>query len=132
MPSTAAAPPRRPTRREHRRDGADTKHRILTAAEEVVLRDGVAHLTLDAAAAQAGLSKGGVLYHFPSRDALVAGMVDKIIGEFETDIARHLPVEGSPESDAPARSPAPMCGRPSSRATRMPRAQAGRTGSEPR
>ncbi len=101
MPSTAAAPPRRPTRREHRRDGADTKHRILTAAEEVVLRDGVAHLTLDAAAAQAGLSKGGVLYHFPSRDALVAGMVDKIIGEFETDIARHLPVEGSPESDAP-------------------------------
>jgi len=101
MPPTAAAPPRSPAPRGPHRDGADTKRRILTAAEEVVLRDGVGHLTLDAAAAQAGLSKGGVLYHFPSRDALVAGMVDKIIDDFETDIARHLPVVGSPESGTP-------------------------------
>jgi hypothetical protein len=43
--------------------GADTKRRIVDAAEEVVLRDGVARLTLDAAAAEAGLSKGGILYH---------------------------------------------------------------------
>jgi AcrR family transcriptional regulator len=64
----------------------DTKSRIIDAAEEVVLRDGVARLTLDAAAAGAGLSKGGVLYHFPTRDALVAGMVDKIIEEFDRDI----------------------------------------------
>jgi AcrR family transcriptional regulator len=99
MPPTAAEAPRRPTPRGTPRDGADTKRRILTAAEEVVLRDGVAHLTLDAAAAQAGLSKGGVLYHFPSRDALVAGMVDKIIGDFEADIARHLPIDGSSEAD---------------------------------
>ena len=67
---------------------ADTKRRIIDAAEEVVLRDGVARLTLDAAAAEAGLSKGGVLYHFPTRDALVAGMVDKIIEEFDRDIER--------------------------------------------
>ena len=52
----------------------------------MVLRDGVARLTLDAAAAEAGLSKGGVLYHFPTRDALVAGMVGKIIEEFDRDI----------------------------------------------
>ncbi len=69
--------------------GADTKARIVDAAEEVVLRDGVARLTLDAAAAEAGLSKGGVLYHFPTRDALVAGMVDKIIEAFDEDI-EHL------------------------------------------
>jgi AcrR family transcriptional regulator len=72
------------------RAGGDTKRRILDAAEEVVLRDGVAHLTLDAAATEAGLSKGGVLYHFPTRGALVAGMVAKIIKEFEEDIEREL------------------------------------------
>jgi AcrR family transcriptional regulator len=66
--------------------GSSTKSRIIEAAEDVVLRDGVAHLTLDAAAAQAGLSKGGVLYHFPTRDSLVAGMVDKIIEEFDRDV----------------------------------------------
>ncbi len=76
----------------------DTKSRILNAAEEVVLRDGVARLTLDAAAAEAGLSKGGVLYHFPTRDALVAGMVDKIIEEFERDIDSQLTGAGEPGS----------------------------------
>jgi len=64
----------------------DTKARIIDAAEAVVLRDGVARLTLEAAAAEAGLSKGGVLYHFPTRDALVGGMVGKIIEEFDADI----------------------------------------------
>ena len=70
--------------------GTGTKARIIDAAEEVVLRDGVARLTLDAAAAEVGLSKGGVLYHFPTRDALVAGMVDKIIDEFDRDIEAGL------------------------------------------
>ncbi len=98
MPTAATrrhAAPRGP-----HRDAAGTKRRILTAAEEVVLRDGVVHLTLDAAAAEAGLSKGGVLYHFPSRDALVAAMVAAIIDEFEAAIARHLPADGDEGSGA--------------------------------
>ena len=68
----------------------DTKGRIIAAAEEVVLRDGVAHLTLEATAAEAGLSKGGVLYHFPTRDALVLGMVSKIIDDFDGDIEAEM------------------------------------------
>lgn len=86
--SAARTAPTAPSVRKH---GAGTKRRIIDAAEEVVLRDGVARLTLDAAASEAGLSKGGVLYHFPTRDALVAGMVDKIIEEFDRDIDRLLP-----------------------------------------
>jgi AcrR family transcriptional regulator len=78
--------------------GNRTKDRILDAAEEVVLRDGVARLTLDAAAAESGLSKGGVLYHFPTRDALVAGMVGKIIEEFDEDIESQLDGSGGPGS----------------------------------
>jgi len=75
-----------------------TRARILDAAEEVVLRDGVARLTLDAAAAEAGLSKGGILYHFPTRDALVAGMVAKIIEEFDRDIEERLEHDSEPGS----------------------------------
>jgi AcrR family transcriptional regulator len=77
------------------RGRSDTRARILDAAEEVVLRDGVARLTLDAAAAEAGLSKGGVLYHFPTRDSLVAGMVAKIIEEFDQDIEHRLAADRS-------------------------------------
>ncbi len=80
----------------------DTKSRIIGAAEEVVLRDGVARLTLEAAAAEAGLSKGGVLYHFPTRDALVAAMVDEIIEEFDRDILDHLENDDGPGAFARA------------------------------
>ncbi len=40
---------------------------LLDAAERVVLRDGAGQLTMDAVAAEAGVSKGGVLYAFPSK-----------------------------------------------------------------
>lgn len=65
-----------------------TKDRIVCAAEDVVIRDGVARLTLEAAALEAGVSKGGVLYHFPSRAALVAAMVDRFVVSFDADLDR--------------------------------------------
>jgi AcrR family transcriptional regulator len=68
----------------------DTRDRILAAAEDVVLSDGVARLTLEKAAARAGLSKGGVLYHFPSRSALVAAMVGRLAESFDDALADHL------------------------------------------
>ncbi|MDD2237004.1 MAG: TetR/AcrR family transcriptional regulator [Kiritimatiellae bacterium] len=51
---------------------------ILDAAEAVVQGRGALGLTLDAVAARAGVSKGGLLYHFPSKDALLEAMVARI------------------------------------------------------
>jgi AcrR family transcriptional regulator len=74
----------------------DTRDRIVRAAEDVVIRDGVAHLTLEAAAAEAGVSKGGVLYHFPSRAALVSAMVDRFVVSFDADLDRYGAYGGKP------------------------------------
>jgi AcrR family transcriptional regulator len=74
----------------------DTRDRILFGAEEVVLRDGVAHLTLEAAANEAGVSKGGILYHFPTRAALVAAMVERLSSQFTEDLERHGAGSGLP------------------------------------
>lgn len=60
-----------------------TRERILQAANVVAMRDGVLNLTLEAVAKEAGLSKGGLLYHFPNKDALVTGLVEQYTGEFE-------------------------------------------------
>jgi AcrR family transcriptional regulator len=54
---------------------AALRDRMLDAAEAVVVRQGIANLTLDAVAAEAGVSKGGLLHHFPSKDKLVEAMV---------------------------------------------------------
>lgn len=58
-----------------REDAATLRDRMLDAAEAVVVRQGIANLTLDAVAAEAKMSKGGLLHHFPSKDKLVEGMV---------------------------------------------------------
>jgi len=71
------------------RDATATRERIVRAAEEVVVTDGVACLTLEKAAARAGLSKGGVLYHFRSRADLVAAMVERLAVQFDDGIREH-------------------------------------------
>ncbi|HEY5646378.1 MAG TPA: TetR/AcrR family transcriptional regulator [Pseudomonadales bacterium] len=53
--------------------------RILESAARIVETDGAAHLTIDAVAAAASVSKGGVLYHFPTKQALLEGMLERLI-----------------------------------------------------
>jgi len=53
----------------------DAKARILHAAQALVRDLGVARLTLEATARAAGVSKGGLLHHFASKEALLAGMM---------------------------------------------------------
>jgi AcrR family transcriptional regulator len=56
---------------------------LLDAAIAVIRRDGAAALTLDAVAAEAGVSKGGVLYHFGSKRALIDGLLGRWLDDFE-------------------------------------------------
>ena len=54
---------------------SDARTRILDAAETIVRARGVPGLTLEAAAREAGVSKGGLLYHFASKEALLAALL---------------------------------------------------------
>ena len=58
---------------------------LLRSAATVVAERGYSALTLDAVGAAAGVSKGGLLYHFPSKDALVAGLLETLLTGFEAD-----------------------------------------------
>ncbi|MGW0175830.1 TetR/AcrR family transcriptional regulator [Rhodococcus sp. NPDC003322] len=55
-----------------------TRDRILDALEKLLLTRGLAQVTLESVAAEAGVSKGGLLYHFHSKEALLAGMVRRL------------------------------------------------------
>ncbi|GAA0589314.1 TetR/AcrR family transcriptional regulator [Paenochrobactrum glaciei] len=52
---------------------------ILDAAEQVVLRDGAARLTLDAVAVVAGISKASVIYDYKTKQALIQAVVERWI-----------------------------------------------------
>ena len=56
-----------------------TRARIRVAAAKVIERDGAGNLTLEKVAAEADLSKGGLLYHYPSKDALLQGLLDHLL-----------------------------------------------------
>ncbi|MGO4706232.1 TetR/AcrR family transcriptional regulator [Microvirga sp. 2MCAF38] len=58
-----------------------SREKILDAAAELVSEIGSGRLTLDAVAERAGLSKGGLLYNFPTKDALLQGMIQRMIDE---------------------------------------------------
>ncbi len=75
-----------------------TKEAILDAAEAVLSEQGTQALTLNAVADRAGVSKGGLLYHFPTKDALVREMVARVIREFDDLIASYVASYGG---DAP-------------------------------
>lgn len=60
-----------------------SKDAILDAAEAVVCESGAAHMTLDGVAERAGISKGGLMYSFPSKAALLQGMVGRLIEKIE-------------------------------------------------
>lgn len=80
-------------------EGRDTRSLVLDAAENVVSREGAASLTLDAVAREADISKGGLLYHFPSKAALIEALIVHNAQRFETCIERELAIE----PDAPGR-----------------------------
>ena len=65
---------------------SDTRSRLLAAAAAVIHRDGAQALTLDAVAAEAGVSKGGLLYHFRSKRELLDGLVERWLDDFQHDI----------------------------------------------
>lgn len=72
---------------------------LLDAAERVVLRDGAGQLTIDAVAAEAGVSKGGVLYAFPSKDALIDAIFGRVFAAMDAIAAEFLAKAGeTPEN----------------------------------
>jgi AcrR family transcriptional regulator len=64
----------------------DTRAKLLDAVATVIRRDGPQALTLDAVAAAAGVSKGGLLYHFRSKRELLDALVARWLDEFQQDI----------------------------------------------
>lgn len=64
---------------KEKRTSQDTRQLILSAAGKVVLEQGASRMTLEAVAKQAGVSKGGLLYHFPSKEDLIEGMIQHMV-----------------------------------------------------
>jgi len=69
----------------HIRGRKSSRERILDAAAELVSEIGSGRLTLETVAERAGLSKGGLLYNFPTKEALLQAMIQRLVDEVSTE-----------------------------------------------
>ncbi len=72
------------------------RDRILDAAERVILESGGRNFTLDAVAQRAGISKGGLVYSFATKDGLVRAALEREVTRFQDAVRQRLggrPVE---------------------------------------
>jgi AcrR family transcriptional regulator len=63
------------------RPRSSARERLLDAAEKDVCEHGVHELTLEAVAAAAGVTKGGLIYHFKTKEDLLSALVERMMAK---------------------------------------------------
>lgn len=66
-----------------------TRKAILAAATSAVLNHGTS-VSLESIAVSAGVSKGGVIHHFPAKEALLATVVEESLADFRARVHDHV------------------------------------------
>lgn len=76
-----------------------SRDKIVAAAVDLAKEVGPGHVSLDAVAHRAGVSKGGLLYNFPSKKKLLEAIVSHHLENFESALAERTEVDrGKPDS----------------------------------
>ena len=69
------------------------KLRILQAARDIVASSGAGALTFDELAIVSGVTRGGITYHFPTKDALLRGLLDQDMAQWKSSEAELMPTD---------------------------------------
>jgi AcrR family transcriptional regulator len=72
---------------------ASTRARILAAAAECFAKEGFARARMVAVAERAGVSRAGLYLHFPTKEALLAGLNERVIDDWLALSERTLTAE---------------------------------------
>lgn len=75
---------------------ARVRQQVLDVAARISGERGMTHLTLDAVARAAGITKGGLLHHFPNKQALLEGLCDALLEALDTQIAAVMEQDPDP------------------------------------
>lgn len=66
---------------------SSNKKRILDVANKVIAEKGLHCFTLDEVAKAAGISKGGLLHHYPSKDKLIKALIENYLDLFQSRVS---------------------------------------------
>lgn len=77
------------------RNAPRTRREVLDAAARALVAHGPS-VSLDAVAKEAGVSKGGLLHHFRTKQALLAGLIEDWFQHYDALVESLLEPEGTP------------------------------------
>jgi len=72
------------------------RERVLDAFEQILISEGERFATLDATAKRAEVSKGGLLYHFASKDELASAMIARLVDLLAQDVEQMMAAPEGP------------------------------------
>jgi len=72
-----------------------TRSLVIQSALAIIARDGPNRLTLDAIAKEAGISKGGVMHQFPTKEAVLRALLDHQRDHFHRHTEGYLAEHGA-------------------------------------
>ena len=78
-----------------RRNAQETRAIIFEAASKILRNEGLSSLTIAKVASEAGLSKGGLLYHFPNKLSLIEALFNYHNNRFEQRLEQLTLQEGN-------------------------------------
>ncbi|MDP9591041.1 TetR family transcriptional regulator [Shinella sp. AETb1-6] len=73
------------------------RRQVLAVAARLSLEKGPASVTLDAVSQAAGVSKGGLLHHFPNKLSLLDGLFDDVTQNLDRVLAERMKVDPEPK-----------------------------------
>jgi AcrR family transcriptional regulator len=74
------------------------KQKILAAAREIVESRGAGALTYDELVNVSGITRGGITYHFPTKEDLLRGLLEADFEKWDAAEAAHTPCDCDPET----------------------------------
>ncbi|ADJ22618.1 transcriptional regulator, TetR family [Hyphomicrobium denitrificans ATCC 51888] len=74
----------------------EVRGQLLDVAARLCAEVGIANATLDAISQRAGVSKGGLLHHFPTKQALIVALVDKLLDDLLESIESYIAKDPDP------------------------------------
>lgn len=75
------------TTHHRKKDPIRVQEQLLEAASVIVAKEGIASLSLNAVAKEAGVSKGGLLHHFPGKLELVHAVFKRLLSIMDRRIS---------------------------------------------
>lgn len=73
-----------------KKEPEEVRARLIECASAVTATQGLDNLRLDAIAKSAGVTKGGLLHHFPSKAELVNAVFEELLASFTRDLRKEM------------------------------------------